>query len=436
MGLPLVAVVGRPNVGKSTFVNRIAEATDAIVHEQRGVTRDRSYHKADWAGVEFMLVDTGGIERATDDPFAESIVQQALVAANEADAIIVLVDSSTGRLEGDEEIARRLKKTPRPVFLVVNKMDDPSNDQSIHDFWALGLGDPWPVSAIHGHGTGDLLDSLVASLPNLGGEDEVDAIDVAIIGRPNAGKSSLLNKLTGTERAIVSEVAGTTRDSLDVLIERDGGTYRLVDTAGIRRKSQIDESVEYYGFVRAMRAIDAADVALLVVDSSIGVTDQDQRVARFAEERGCGLIVLMNKWDRVMDEETRDELAWQVEDRLGFVGYAPLIRISALTGAKVGRVFEAVDAVYESYIQEISTSALNRVLTEMREFGHTVSKQGKTLKVHYMTQTGTRPPRFTLFANHPRLADDNFERYVENRLREAFDLTGTPIVLKFRPKER
>jgi GTP-binding protein len=436
MGLPLVAVVGRPNVGKSTLVNRIAEATDAIVHEQRGVTRDRSYHRADWAGTEFMLVDTGGIERAVDDPFAESIAQQALVAADQADAIIVLVDAATGRLDGDEEIARRLQRVEQPVFLVVNKMDNPADDQAIHDFWALGLGDPWPVSATHGHGTGDMLDALVAALPESLPDADVDAIDVAIIGRPNAGKSSLLNRLTGTERAIVSEVAGTTRDALDVLIDREGTAYRFVDTAGIRRKAQIDESVEYYGFVRAMRAIDSADVALLVVDSSIGITDQDQRVARFAEERGCGLVVLLNKWDTISEEEDRDDMAWQIEDKLGFVGYAPLLRISALTGAKVGRIFEAIDVVYDAYTSEISTSALNRVLTEMRDFGHTVSKQGKTLKIHYMTQTGAKPPRFTLFANHPKLVDENYRRYVENRMRENFDLTGTPIVLKFRPKER
>ena len=347
MGLPLVAVVGRPNVGKSTLVNRIAEATDAIVHEQRGVTRDRSYHKADWAGTEFMLVDTGGIERSANDPFAESIAQQAIVAAEQADAIIVLVDAATGRLEGDEEIARRLKRATQPVFLVVNKMDNPADEQAIHDFWALGLGDPWPVSATHGHGTGDMLDALVAALPASEPAEEIDAIDVAIIGRPNAGKSSLLNRLTGIDRAIVSEVAGTTRDALDVLIEREGTSYRLVDTAGIRRKAQIDEPVEYYGFVRAMRAIDDAEVALLVVDSSIGITDQDQRVARFASERGCGLVVLLNKWDTVSEVEERDELAWQIEDKLGFVGYAPLLRISALTGAKVGRIFEAIDVVYD-----------------------------------------------------------------------------------------
>ena len=434
MSLPIVAVVGRPNVGKSTLVNRIAEATDAIVHEQRGVTRDRSYHRADWAGVDFTLVDTGGIATGTDDPFSHSVTSQAFMAAEEADAIIVVVDGTTGLTSEDEDVAKRLRGTDVPVLLAVNKMDNPARDDALHDFWAMGLGEPWPISATHGHGTGDLLDALVDALPAPVEHEDPEAIRIAIIGRPNAGKSSLLNQLTGTERSIVSEIPGTTRDALDIAIERDETRYVLVDTAGIRRKQRIDEDVEYYGYVRAMRAIDDAQVALLVVDSSVGVTEQDQRVARFSQERGCALIVLMNKWDTVEGEERREELAWQVEKKLGFVGYAPLLRISALTGSRVGKILDAVDFVYEAYTQELSTSSLNRLLTEMREFGHTVTKQRKVLKVNYMTQTGTAPPRFTLFANHPTLADENFSRYVENRLREQFELTGTPIVLKFRSK--
>jgi ribosome-associated GTPase EngA len=435
MSLPIVAVVGRPNVGKSTLVNRIAQTADAIVHEARGVTRDRSYHRAEWGGHEFMLIDTGGIETSKDDPFAESITAQALVATEEADVVIVLVDGTTGVTSGDEEVARRLKRADVPLFLAVNKMDTPNRDDEVHEFWALGLGDPWPVSATHGHGTGDLLDAIVKALPEPRPVVESDAIDVAIIGKPNAGKSSLLNRLTGTERAIVSEVAGTTRDALDVLIERDGRHYRFIDTAGIRRKAKIDADVEYYGFVRAMRAIDNAEVALLVIDSTLGVTDQDQRVARFAAERGCGLIILLNKWDLITEEEEREELAYQIEDRLGFVSYAPVIRVSALTGAKLQRVFTALETVWRNYTQEITTSALNRLLTEMRDFGHTVSKGARTLRVHYVTQTRTAPPGFTFFANHPTLADDNFRRYVENRLREGFDFTGTPIMLKFRQKD-
>ncbi|MDZ4064718.1 MAG: ribosome biogenesis GTPase Der, partial [Coriobacteriia bacterium] len=266
MALPIVAVVGRPNVGKSTLVNRLAQASDAIVHEARGVTRDRSYHRSDWNGRDFMLIDTGGIESAKDDPFSESITAQAMVAAEEADVVIVLVDGKTGVMSADEEVARKLRRAKKPIFLVVNKMDTPNDETAAHEFWALGIGEPWAVSATHGHGTGDLLDAVVAALPETEPHTESDAIDVAIIGRPNAGKSSLLNRLARAERAIVSDVAGTTRDALDVLVETDGRAYRFVDTAGLRRKSLIDEDVEYYGFVRAMRAIDRADVALLMVD--------------------------------------------------------------------------------------------------------------------------------------------------------------------------
>lgn len=434
MTMPLIAVVGRPNVGKSTFVNRIVQGHDAIVHEQSGVTRDRSYHRADWNGVEFMLVDTGGIEMATEDAFGPSIRAQAVMAADEADAIVLIVDGRTGTTQGDQDVAKLLKRSKKPVFLAVNKMDNPASDDAIHEFWSLGLGDPWPISSLHGHGTGDLLDALVASLPDSEPEPEIDAVGVAIIGRPNAGKSSLFNKLLGVERSIVSEVAGTTRDALDTIIQYEDRTYRLIDTAGLRRKSQIDDSVEYYSFVRAMRAIDRADVALLVVDSSLGVTDQDQRVARFAEERGCGLVVLLNKWDIVGGPEEKDEVAHQVPEKLGFVGYAPVLRISAKTGSGVGRVFQAIATVYDAHSQQISTGALNRFLTDLRAVGHTISKAGKQLRLNYVTQTHVKPPQFTFFANHPQMVDDSFERYLENRLRETFDLTGTPVQLRFRKK--
>ncbi len=435
MPLPIVAVVGRPNVGKSTFVNRIAQGSDAIVHEARGVTRDRSYHRADWNGVYFLLIDTGGIEAGGVDEFQSSIRSQALMAAEEAEAIVFLVDGRTGPQPDDVEVARLLKRTGKPVFLAVNKVDNPGSMSETYEFWSLGLDDPWPVSATHGNGTGDLLDEIVKVLP--ASEPEVDdgAIDVAIIGRPNAGKSSLLNQLVGRERSIVSDVAGTTRDAIDTTFERDGQIYRLVDTAGIRRKSLIDEDVEYYGFVRAMRAIDRAHVALLVIDSTIGLTDQDQRIARFAEERGCAMIVLLNKWDALEDDMAKEEIVTRVEERLGFVGFAPVLRISALTGRSVHKIWDLIDTVYGNYTKEISTSQLNKLLTEMREFGHTVSKHGKMLRMHYVTQTRVAPPGFTFFANHPNLVDDNFRRYVENRMRERFDFTGTPIMFKFRKKD-
>ncbi|MDZ4654645.1 MAG: ribosome biogenesis GTPase Der [Coriobacteriia bacterium] len=435
MALPMIAVVGRPNVGKSTFVNRLVQTQDAIVHATSGVTRDRSYHKADWNGVEFMLIDTGGIESSSDDAFGDSIRKQAVMAAEEAEVIILLVDGHAGITPGDQEVARLLKRVSKPVFLCVNKMDTPGRDAEIHEFWSLGLDTPWPVSALHGHGTGDLLDALVEALPSTEPEDESEAINVAIIGRPNAGKSSLFNRLLGQEQSIVSEVAGTTRDALDTLLEVGETRYRLVDTAGLRRKSQIDESVEYYSFVRAMRAIDRADIALLMVDSPLGVTDQDQRVARFAAERGCALVIVLNKWDIVEGPEGKAEVTEQVGLKLGFVGYAPVIRVSALTGSGVNKLFPTLERVYASYTGTVSTPTLNKLLTEIRATGHTISKHGVHLRLQYATQTRQKPPGFVFFANHPRLVDDNFRRYLENRLREAFDFEGTPIVLKFKKKD-
>ncbi len=435
MTLPIVAVVGRPNVGKSTFVNRMIQAQNAIVHSQSGVTRDRSYHSTEWNGREFMLVDTGGIEFRTEDAFGDSIRQQAVVAADEADLVVFLVDGSVGPAPGDEEVAALLRRHKTPVFLAVNKLDTPGREEAIHEFWNLGLGQPWPVSALHGHGSGDLLDALVAALPPMGEEEPDDnSIGVAIIGKPNAGKSSLYNKLLGHERAIVSEVAGTTRDAIDTVLHHDDIAFRLVDTAGLRRKSQIEESVEYYGFVRAMRAIDRADVAVLVIDAATGVTDQDQRVARFAAERGCGMVIALNKWDLIETPEAKIELVERLPEKLGFVGFAPVVRVSALKGSGVHKLLPLVASVYDSYAQTISTSKLNAMLTDLRATGHTVSKGGKMLRLQYVTQTGQKPPVFTFFANHPRMVDTNFERYMENRLRESFDLVGTPVRLKFRQK--
>lgn len=434
MTLPIVAVVGRPNVGKSTFVNRLAQSQDAIVHAQSGVTRDRSYHRTDWNGREFMLVDTGGIEFSTDDAFGDSIREQAVVAATEADIVIFLVDGAVGIAAGDEQVAALLRRQKTPVFLVVNKLDTPGREDPIHEFWNLGLGQPWPASALHGHGTGDLLDAIVDVLPPAEETLEEGAINVAIIGKPNAGKSSLYNKLLGRERSIVSEVAGTTRDAIDTMLHDDNTAFRLVDTAGLRRKAVIDEAVEYYGFVRAMRAIDRAHVAVLVVDAASGVTDQDQRVARFAEERGCGIVIALNKWDLLATPEEKIGLVEDLPDRLGFIGYAPVVRVSALTGTGVHKVLPTVKAVWDSYSATVPTSALNRMLSDIRATGHTISKGGKMLRMQYVTQTGSKPPEFTFFANHPRMVDTNYERYIENRLREHFDLTGTPIRLKFRQK--
>ena len=437
MAQAIVAIVGRPNVGKSTLVNRIAQTSEAIVHEMRGVTRDRSYHDADWNGVDFALVDTGGIEMATDDDFQSSIREQAFRATEEADAIIFLVDGRTGIQADDEEVARILLRADAPAFLAVNKLDDPGKD-AVWEYWQLGMGQPWPISALHGHGTGDLLDEVVDAIRDAADaepEPDDDIINVAVIGRPNAGKSSLVNRLTDNDRSIVSPVAGTTRDAIDTLVEHDGVRYRIVDTAGLRRKSKIDESVEYYGFVRAMRAIDRADVALLVIDGTLGVTNEDQRVANYAAERGCALVVVLNKWDIVEGAEAKLAVRDGVAEELQYVDYAPVVALSALTGKNASRLWGAIDEAYADYSGTISTSKLNAWLAEIREGGHTVTKGKTVLRIKYVTQTSTCPPDFTFFCNRPDVVTDNYERFLENRLRRTFPLTGTPVRFRFKKKD-
>ncbi len=438
MAKPIVAIVGRPNVGKSTLVNRIAQKKEAIVHESRGVTRDRSYHEADWCGREFTLVDTGGIETGrSDDAFAGRIREQAEAACQEADVIIFVVDATTGVTEEDETVARILRRAGKPVFLVANKLDNPADDKTMWDFYALGLGEPRPISAVHGHGTGDLLDEVVAALPEPAEEPEYpeDALRVAIIGRPNVGKSSITNRFAGKNRSIVSDVAGTTRDALDVIVERGDKRYRLVDTAGMRKRNLVHEDVEYYSLVRGLRAIDEAEVCLLVVDASEGVTEQDQKIAGLAIERGCALIILLNKWDLVTDDHAREEVMQSVARRMTFAPWAPVIRVSALTGRSLEKVWAVVDRVGSAHSGQVPTSALNNLLAQMRESGHTIVKGSKRLRIQYANQTGNRPPAITFFCNFPELIDDNYKRYLENRLREQFNLEGTPLRLRFRKKQ-
>lgn len=430
---PIVAVVGRPNVGKSTLVNRLAQTSDAIVHESRGVTRDRSYHTADWNGREFTIVDTGGIEPLkSDDVFATSIRDQALAAAEEAAVILFVVDGRTGVTEEDESVARMLKRCDKPVFLLVNKLDNPDRENdNIWEFYSLGIGEPTPLSALHGHGTGDLLDDIVALLPEE--EDEVadafpDALNVAIIGRPNAGKSSLFNRILGADRSIVSNIAGTTRDAIDTVVERNGKHYRMVDTAGIRKKSTVYENIEYYSMVRGLRAIDRADVALLVVDASVGVTEQDQKVMGLAIERGCAIVVLLNKWDLLDDDRKREACMETIDRRLGVMApWAQYLRISALTGRSVEKIWAMVDAAEKTRSQKITTSRLNTFLTDLREFGHTVVDGKRRLRMHYVTQTGVNPPTFTFFVNHSDLVNDTYQRYVENRMRSTSIFPARPF---------
>ena len=437
MSKPIVAVVGRPNVGKSTLVNRIALSRDAIVHESRGVTRDRSYHEADWNGRDFVIIDTGGIESIkSKDVFAPGIREQAILATQEADVIVFVVDGATGITDEDEEVARIIRKTDKPVFLCVNKKDHPSTEQDNRwDVYALGCGEPMPISATHGHGTGDLLDLVVEAFPEPEEtEEDDDVLSIAIVGRPNVGKSSLANRLANKKRSIVSDVAGTTRDAIDSVIEWKGQTIKLVDTAGMRKKSQVHEDVEYYSMVRGLQAIDRADVAMLVVDATVGVTEQDQKVANMAIDRGCALILLINKWDLVETERQRDEIVASIDKRLAFAPWVPFVNISALTGRATDKVLELAVKASNARKQEIRTVDLNKLLAEIAESGHTVSDKGRRLKMKYATQTGTKPPVFSFFCNAPDLADDNFQRFIENRLRARFDLTGTPIRLKFRRK--
>ncbi len=439
MAKPIVAVVGRPNVGKSTLVNRLAEQREAIVHESRGVTRDRSYHTTDWNGREFVLVDTGGIESAkSKDTFAPRIREQALIACQEADAIVFVVDGTVGLTDEDEEVARVVRRSKKPVFLVVNKIDDPGRELSTWDFYTLGVGEPRPLSASHGHGTGDLLDDVVAALPPEV-EDELveedDTLNVAIIGRPNVGKSSLTNRLVGHDRSIVSDVAGTTRDAVDVVVERGDQRFRLVDTAGMRKKSQVHEDVEYYSMVRGLMAMDRAEVCLLVVDSTVGVTEQDQKLATMAIERGCALVICLNKWDLMDTEQKRENVVASFERRLGFASWIPLVRISALTGRSCDRALEVARQAAKARASRVQTSKLNNIMDEIRQSGHTVVHKARRLKVSYATQANTCPPTFTLFCNAPDLVDDNYERFIENRLRERLELVGTPIRLKFRRKD-
>ncbi|MBR1830019.1 MAG: ribosome biogenesis GTPase Der, partial [Atopobiaceae bacterium] len=370
------------------------------------------------------------------DVFAPRIREQALAACDEADVIIFVVDGTVGVTDEDEEVARVVRKSNKPTFLCVNKLDNPANDGDLWDYWSLGVGEPRAISAGHGHGTGDLLDDVVAAFPPESDEEEPedDALNVAIIGRPNVGKSSLANRLAKRNRSIVSDVAGTTRDAIDTMIEWKGQRFRLVDTAGMRKKTQVHEDIEYYSLVRGLEAMDRADVCLLVVDASVGVTEQDQKLVGMAVDRGCALVILLNKWDLITTEQQRDEVAQSLAQHMTFAPWAPSINVSALTGRAVDKVLEAAVKAAENHAQQIPTPKLNTLLTQLRESGHTVTDKGRRLKVHYGAQTGTKPPVLTFWCNAPDLVDDNYERYLENRIREAFDLSGTPIRLKFRKK--
>ena len=435
-----VAIMGRPNVGKSALVNRLCENDAAIVHERRGVTRDRTFHPCEWRGVNFDLIDTGGLEMSDSDHFKGEIRESALIGAEEADVIVFVVDGQVGIQADDEDVAKLIRKTKKPVFLAVNKMDTPGDDASIWNFMSLGVGEPVAISAVHGHGTGDLLDLIVSEFEKLKVSDidnevsdiEDDTISISIIGRPNAGKSTLTNKLTEQNRSIVSDVAGTTRDSIDTLLERNGVKYRIIDTAGLRRKAKIDDDIEYYSYVRAMRAIDEADVAVLVIDGTLGITNEDQRVANYAQEKSCAMCIALNKWDAVEGAENKKEVRADLEEFMQFASYAPVQSISALTGKKVDKIWDAIDEAYANFSKKISTAKLNEWLADIRESGHTISSGKTILRMKYMTQIGVQPPTFNIFCNKPDIVTQNYKRFLENKLRGAFDLKGTPVKIFMR----
>jgi GTP-binding protein len=423
-----VAIVGFPNVGKSTLVNRLTGSRAAVVHETPGVTRDRKELLCEWNGREFLLVDTGGVDIADASPITRSIAEQAQAAIEEADLILFVVDTRSGITPGDEELAAILRRARKPVFLLANKIDDPSRDMDALEFHRLGLGDPVPLSALHGHGTGDLLDAIVAALPGTAEATVGDeAIRVAILGRPNVGKSSLLNALLGEERTIVSEVPGTTRDSIDTVLKRGDRTFVLVDTAGLRRKRHQRQGIEYYSELRALAAAERADVALVLVDSSEGVVEQDLAVADVARKAQNSTLVVLSKWDEsnVTIEDVRPRLESRLRQR------PPLVAVSSKTGRGVQRVLDRVEELFDKHRARISTGELNRFLQELREARQPPQKKGKRLNLLYGTQITVRPPRFRMFVNDPGLVTRDYGYWVENRLRDKFDLEGVPVSIDF-----
>ena len=426
--LGTVAVVGFPNVGKSTLVNRLSATREAVVFETPGVTRDRKEVVCEWAGKRFVLVDTGGVDVADPSPITREVAEQARRAVEEADLVLFVTDARVGVTPGDEEIAAILRRSRKPVLLVANKVDDPSREADAFEFHRLGLGDPIPVSALHGQSTGDLLDRIVEALPGEAREEAgEDAIRVAILGRPNVGKSSLLNAFVGQDRVIVSDVPGTTRDSIDTVLERGERTFVLVDTAGVRRKRRQRQGVEYYSELRAIRAAERADVALTLVDASEGLVDQDLAVADIARTAGCSTLVVLSKWDiaEVGIEDVRERLADRLRQR------PQIVAVSAKTGRGVGKLLDRVEELYDKHLSRIPTAELNRFLGELRELRPGPSRNGKRLNLLYGTQVSARPPRFRLFVNDPGLMTRDYGYWVENQLREHFALEGVPVIIDF-----
>ena len=438
MEKPVVAIVGRPNVGKSLLFNRIAEKRQAIVEDTPGVTRDRIYSDAEWRNRPFTVIDTGGIEPRTDDEILKFMRQQALLAIDHADVVVLVVDIRTGMTAADEEVASMLKKSRKPVVVAVNKMDRPGDPPAeFYEFYNLGLGDPIGISALHGSGTGDLLDACFQYFPEESGEaeEEQPTIRVAVIGKPNAGKSSLINRVTGEERVIVSNVAGTTRDSIDTLVVRGEDRFTFVDTAGIRKKSKVDEAIERFSVMRAQMAIERSDVCLLMIDAVDGVTEQDTKIAGYAHDNGKAAVIVINKWD-LIEKETGTQAAFekQVRQDLAYMPYAPVVFISALTGLRVENLFAVIKEVYASSTMRITTGSLNTILADATVRVQPPTDKGRRLKVYYMTQAGIQPPTFVCFCNDAKLFHFSYLRYLENQIRQVYGLQGTPVKMIVRQR--
>lgn len=437
MSRPLVAIVGRPNVGKSMLFNRLAGRRLSIVEDTPGVTRDRLYAECEWNGRSFDIVDTGGIEPSADSEILLFMREQAQIAIDSADVIVLVTEIGTGVTAADKTVADMLKRSGKPVVLAVNKMDSTGDvDPGFYEFYSLGLGDPIAVSAVHGHGTGDLLDECVEHFPpEDGGGAADDRIRVAVIGKPNVGKSSLINLILGEKRVIVSDMAGTTRDAVDTPFENKYGKYVFIDTAGIRRRSKVDDRIEKFSVMRAKLAIDRADVCLIMIDAREGVTEQDTKIAGLAHEAGKASVVVVNKWDLVdKDGKTMDKMRKDVMRDLSFMSYAPILFISALTGQRTERIFELVNYVNDQSAMRITTGMLNDVLADAQARQQPPTDKGRRLKIYYMTQTGVRPPNFVIFCNSRELFHFSYQRYIENQIRAAFGLEGTPIRIVIRQK--
>lgn len=439
MALPIVAIVGRPNVGKSTLFNKLIGQRLSIVADTPGVTRDRIYAKGEWRDRSYMVVDTGGLEPSSTDPMLSMIREQAQIAIEQADVIILVTDVQCGVTANDADVASLLQKSGKPIVLAVNKCDSIGDTpMEVYEFYSLGLGDPYPISATHGHGTGDLLDAVYSYLPKEVAEDEdSDTIKVAIIGKPNVGKSSLVNRIAGEPRAIVSDVPGTTRDATDTLIENEYGKFTFIDTAGIRRKSKVNESIERYSVLRSYMAIDRADVCLMMLDATEGFSEQDSKVAGYAHEQGKGSIIVVNKWD-LIDKETNtmQEYTEKLENDFSFMSYAPFIYISAKTGQRVNKLFEMIQDVYTQNTMRITTGMLNDVLSYATARVQPPTDKGRRLKLYYITQSSTKPPTFVVFVNRAELFHFSYQRYIENQIRSTFGLNGTPIRLVIRERDR